>query len=87
LSSHLTVAELLPFDDVQRRDFARRWFADGGEDFLAKVDQISTGNLFREPIVMTPLLLTVAATVYRQHGDLSAAGQVELYGKFYRDSL
>lgn len=82
LSSHLTVAELLPFDDIQKKDFARRWFADGGEDFLAKVDRLSTGNLFREPIVMTPLLLTVAATVYRQYGDLSAAGQVELYGKF-----
>ena len=79
---HLTVAELLPFDEIQKRDFAIRWFSDGAEEFLAAVDQFSKGNWFTEPMVMTPLLLTVAATVYRKYGDLSPAGQVELYGKF-----
>ena len=82
LTGHFTVAEVLPFDELQRRDFARRWFNDAAEDFLTKVSQIGAGNLLREPLVMTPLLLTIAATVYRKNGDLPASGQVELYGKF-----
>lgn len=34
LSEKCVVGDLLPFDDTQRRDFAKRWFADRAEDFL-----------------------------------------------------
>jgi predicted NACHT family NTPase len=82
LASYFTVYDVLPFDEEQRIDLARRWIPDTADDFLTKVNRISAGNLFREPLVMTPLLLTIAAAVYRRNGDLPESGQVELYGRF-----
>jgi HEAT repeat protein/predicted DNA-binding protein YlxM (UPF0122 family) len=78
-----TVADVLPFDEAQQRDFAKVWFTDEVEDFLTKVNQVGrTSNRSREPLPITPLLLTIAATVYRKNGDLPGSGEVELYGKF-----
>lgn len=82
LADNFTVYDVLPFDEGQQIDFARRWFADKADDFLAKVKLIGAGNLFREPLVMTPLLLTIAAAVYRRDGHLSESRQVELYSRF-----
>lgn len=81
-SRRFTIYDVLPFDEDQRADLARRWVPDTAEDFLAKVDRISSGDLFREPLEMTPLLLTIAAAVYRKNGDLPESGQVELYSRF-----
>ena len=77
------VGDLLPFDEVQQKDFAVRWFAHRADDFLEKVRRFGeSGNLFREPLALTPLLLTVAAAVYEDQGDLPEAGKDELYREF-----
>lgn len=82
LASKFTVCDVLPFDEDQQIDLAKRWLPNAADDFLSKVKRISAGNLFREPLAMTPLLLTIAAAVYRRHGDLPESGKVELYGRF-----
>lgn len=82
LASEFTVYDVLPFNEGQQVEFATRWFPDAAADFLAKVRRISAGDLFREPLALTPLLLTIAAAVYRRDGDLPESGEAELYGKF-----
>ncbi|MEJ7862391.1 MAG: NACHT domain-containing protein [Pyrinomonadaceae bacterium] len=83
LSEKCVVGDLLPFDETQRRDFATRWFDDRADDFLTKVQRFSESEtLFREPLVLTPLLLTIAAAVYEAQGDLPDAGKNELYRNF-----
>lgn len=82
LASKFSVYDVLPFDAGQQLDFATRWFPDAADDFLSKVRRISAGNVFRESLELTPLLLTVAAAVYRRDGDLPESGEAELYGKF-----
>jgi hypothetical protein len=82
LASKFTVYDVLPFDEGQQVEFATRWFPDASEDFLAKVGRISAGNIFREPLELTPLLLTVAAAVYQREGDLPESGEAGLYAKF-----
>jgi hypothetical protein len=82
LANKFTVYDVLPFDEGQQVEFATRWFPDSSDDFLAKVGRISAGNLFREPLELTPLLLTIAAAVYRREGDLPESGEAGLYAKF-----
>lgn len=77
------IGDLLPFDDAQQKDFAVRWFGDRADDFLVKVQRfVKSGTLFREPLALTPLLLTIAAAVYEAQGDLPEAGENELYREF-----
>lgn len=83
LSETSVAGDLLPFDEAQQKDFAARWFAGRAGDFLEKVRRFGeSGNLFREPLALTPLLLTVAAAVYEDQGDLPEAGKNELYREF-----
>lgn len=82
LARKFTVYDVLPLGARQQIDFATRWFPDAADDFLSKVRRISAGNAFRESLELTPLLLTIAAAVYRRDGDLPEFGEAELYGKF-----
>jgi HEAT repeat protein len=82
LASEFAVYDVLPFDEGQQVDFATRWFPEAADDFLAKVRRLSAGSVFREQLTPTPLLLTIAAAIYRRDGDLPESGEVELYGKF-----
>lgn len=83
LSEFSVLGDLLPFDEEQQRDFAMRWFANRAGDFLEKVRQFGeSGTLFREPLALTPLLLTIAAAVYEAQDDLPEAGKNELYREF-----
>ncbi len=83
LSEKCVVGDLLPFDEAQRQDFATRWFADRTDDFLFKVKRFSESEtLFWESLILTPLLLTIAAAVYEAQGDLPDAGKNELYRNF-----
>lgn len=83
VSEMLIVGDLLPFDKNQQKDFAVRWFATRADDFLEKVQRFSGGGtLFREPLLLTPLLLTIAAAVYEAQDDLPETGKNELYREF-----
>lgn len=51
--------------------------------FSFKVQKFSESEtLFREPLILTPLLLTIAAAVYEAQGDLPDTGKNELYRNF-----
>lgn len=82
LTSKFTAYDVLPFDEGQQIEFATRWFPDAPDDFLAKVGRIRAGDLFHEPLELTPLLLTIAAAIYRGEGDLPESGEAGLYAKF-----
>jgi hypothetical protein len=82
-SEQSIVGDLLPFDEAQRKDFAARWFADRADDFLEKVRWFAeSGTSFREQLLLTPLLLTIAAAVYEDQDDLPESGKNELYREF-----
>jgi hypothetical protein len=52
---------LLPFTAEQINEFAREWFADQAEAFLQELNRVRVNALGK-----TPLLLTIAARVYRE---------------------
>lgn len=77
------VCDLLAFDRERQREFAVRWFPGNAEDFLDKIERFSgPTSVFRERLAMTPLLLTIAAVVYKRSGDLPETGQNELYERY-----
>lgn len=82
LNPHSAAYDILPFDTDQQRDFANLWFSDTAADFLQKVERVLASSSHKEPLAMTPLLLTIAAAVYHRDGDLPEASWIELYGKF-----
>lgn len=81
-SEQSVVCDLLPFDEAQQKDFATRWFENRADDFIGKVRWFSDGGTLFEPLALTPLLLTIAAAVYEDQGDLPEAGKNELYCEF-----
>ncbi|NKE56688.1 hypothetical protein FXN61_07520 [Lentzea sp. PSKA42] len=72
--------ELLPFDEKALRRFAAHWFEDDDQTrtFLR---QIRDAHLFE--LVAVPLLATIAAIVFEQHGDRPLPGnQFQLYESY-----
>lgn len=82
LLPHFAIFDILPFDSDQQQDFANRWFPETASDFLQKIEGILASSSHKEPLAMTPLLLTIAAAVYHRDGDLPEASWIELYGHF-----
>ncbi|MFD4248201.1 NACHT domain-containing protein [Amycolatopsis thermoflava] len=74
--------ELQPFDETALRDFAGRWF-DLGEDADRFVRQIRAAHL--DELVRVPLLATIAAIIFEQHGDRPLPdSQYELYESYLK---
>lgn len=57
--------DLLPFTSDQIDEFASKWFGDKAGHFLEELERIFAGDLRS-----TPLLLTIAAKVYSDSGNL-----------------
>jgi tetratricopeptide (TPR) repeat protein len=68
--------ELEPFNSDQQRQFAVRWFRESADNFLTAVFQ--TGGEF---LARTPLLLTIAAIVFRSTNKLPSR-RTDLYKEF-----
>jgi thioredoxin-like negative regulator of GroEL/energy-coupling factor transporter ATP-binding protein EcfA2 len=62
---HFGFYDLLPFTPRQTVEFARKWFHDRASDFLGQLERVRAGDLHG-----TPLLLTIAATVYLDRNGL-----------------
>jgi hypothetical protein len=73
--------ELEPFGPDQRKTFSRKWLGDGAESFLVKYDRLEAGDLKN-----TPLLLTLAARVYKEK-QLLPTQRSELYKELVDRSL
>ncbi|MFC6089998.1 NACHT domain-containing protein [Saccharothrix lopnurensis] len=70
--------ELQPFDEEAFRRFACRWFEDAPERADRFVRQTREAHL--DELVRVPLLATIAAIVFEQHGDRPLPdNQYELY--------
>lgn len=79
------ICNLLTFDQNQRQEFAKRWFPEKGDDFIEKIKLLTQPiSVFRETILITPLLLTIAALVYQSKGDLTETSLNELYESFIK---
>jgi HEAT repeat protein len=60
-----SVFELQPFLPEQRQEFAGRWFGDQASAFVHEMKSVEDGEM-----PGTPLLLTIAASVYSHDGSL-----------------
>jgi hypothetical protein len=57
--------EILPFEHAQVATFSEKWFGTGASGFVSEYNRVSLGD-----IESTPLLLTIAAKVYMERGNL-----------------
>ncbi|GHE77804.1 hypothetical protein GCM10017786_04150 [Amycolatopsis deserti] len=74
--------ELQPFDEKALRDFAGKWFGPG-DDADRFVRQIRAAHL--DELVRVPLLATIAAIIFEQHGDRPLPdSQYELYESYLK---
>ncbi|API53619.1 hypothetical protein BMW22_20190 [Rhizobium leguminosarum] len=76
LRKALVEFQLQPFSDKQQRELARKWLGQKADDFLKEFARYSNGELGG-----TPLLLTIAAFVHYQFGELPLR-RSELYAMF-----
>jgi hypothetical protein len=80
-----TAFDLLPFEPEQVEEFAHNWFRpdeDKARAFLTSLQTARMGDVIR-----TPLLLTLAATIFEESPDVShlrALRRSKLYGEFVR---
>lgn len=80
-----TPFELLPFEPEQVKEFAHNWFRPDEARARAFLDSLQAARM--GDLSATPLLLTVAATVFEQSPDVShlrALRRSKLYGEFVR---
>lgn len=68
--------DLLPFTADQTGEFARKWFNSNAGVFVNELDRVRTGELRG-----TPLLLTIAAKVFGEQGELPER-RAALYEQF-----
>ena len=80
-----TIFELLPFEPEQVEEFAHNWFKPDEAKARAFLDSLQAARL--ADVARTPLLLTVAATVFEQSPEASPPRgfrRSRLYGEFVR---
>ena len=68
--------EIEPFDDNQQAEFAKHWFGNSAGAFLSRLSELGG-----EPIGHLPLLLTIAATVFKSTNRLPVR-RIDLYRQF-----
>jgi hypothetical protein len=73
--------ELDPFGTEQMQAFSSKWLGDVGESFLVEYDRLEAGDLKN-----TPLLLTLAARIYKEKQSLPTQRSA-LYGELVDRSL
>ncbi|MBX5254737.1 NACHT domain-containing protein [Rhizobium sp. NLR4b] len=73
---NFSTLELRPFDDAQQRRLAQAWLGEDCEDFLEAFRKTTSAELGG-----TPLLVTIAASVFRKEGELPYR-RSELYRRF-----
>ncbi|WNV88353.1 NACHT domain-containing protein [Umezawaea sp. Da 62-37] len=75
--------ELQPFDEEALRRFADSWFDDSADDAHRFIRQIRAAHL--DELVRVPLLATIAAIVFAQHGERPLPdNQYELYDAYLK---
>jgi hypothetical protein len=74
--AHFRTLQLRPFDDTQQRQLALAWFGSDCDDFLEAFRRTASAELGG-----TPLLITIAASVFRSTGELPYR-RSELYRHF-----
>ena len=77
---HLSRFELASFSPEQQSELAARWLGQRASDFERAFDRFANGELGG-----TPLLLTIAAIVYRDAGELPLR-RSELYRQFVQST-
>ncbi len=79
--SYCNEFELLPMDATQQGQLAERWLGPKSSQFLGEVKHFLAPSL-----IATPLLLTIAATVYEVRGNLPRL-RIVMYRQFLQDWL
>lgn len=80
MEERFVTCEILPFDKPQQHQFLEKWFSDWTEQKIDTfLDDLS--NLQEEALNGTPLLLTIAVTVYERDEKLPAT-RINLYNRY-----